>query len=130
MQRLLGVNTSESRLIYRLFQNRITLPENTIRWNWQPGDLAIWDNRATQHYAVADYGTQRRRMHRITLAGDIPIGVTGERSHIICGNASEYSVIDRPHQTVARHDRHPAHIPRTPKNFGEQRFSRRLRSSR
>ena len=96
MQRLLGVNTKESRLIYRLFQDRITLPENTIRWNWQPGDLAIWDNRATQHYAVADYGTQRRRMHRITLAGDIPIGVTGERSHIICGDASEYSVITDP----------------------------------
>ncbi len=101
VQRLLGVNTSESRLIYRLFQDRITMPENTIRWNWQPGDLAIWDNRATQHYAVADYGTQRRRMHRITLAGDIPISVTGERSRIICGDASEYSVIDRPHRTVA-----------------------------
>jgi len=101
VQRFLGVNDSESRLLYRLFQDRITMPENTIRWNWQPGDLAIWDNRATQHYAVADYGNQRRRMHRITLAGDIPVSVTGECSRIICGDASEYSIIDRPHQTVA-----------------------------
>ena len=96
-----AVLLSESRLLYRLFQDRITKPENTIRWNWQLGDLAIWDNRATQHYAVADYGTQRRRMHRITLAGDVPVSVTGECSRIICGDASEYSIIDKPHQTVA-----------------------------
>ena len=101
VQRLLGVNNNESRLLYRLFQDRITVPENTIRWNWQPGDLAIWDNRATQHYAVADYGTQRRRMHRVTLAGDIPISVSGERSHIVQGDASAYSVIDKPHRAVA-----------------------------
>jgi taurine dioxygenase len=40
--------------------------ENTIRWNWVPGDLAIWDNRATQHYAVADYDDQYRRLNRVT----------------------------------------------------------------
>jgi alpha-ketoglutarate-dependent sulfate ester dioxygenase len=97
VRQLLDVNSSESRVLYRLFQDRITVPENTIRWDWQPGDLAIWDNRATQHYAVADYGTQRRRMHRVTLAGDIPISVTGQHSRIIHGDASEYSIIDEPH---------------------------------
>jgi alpha-ketoglutarate-dependent sulfate ester dioxygenase len=40
-------------------------------------------------------------MHRITLAGDIPISVTGERSRIIQGDASEYSILDEPHQIVA-----------------------------
>jgi alpha-ketoglutarate-dependent sulfate ester dioxygenase len=97
VQQLLDGSSGESRGLYRLFQDRITLPENTIRWNWQPGDLAIWDNRATQHYAVADYGTQRRRMHRVTLAGDIPVSVTGEHSRVIRGDASEYSIIDEPH---------------------------------
>ena len=101
VQHLLGVNQAESQVLYRLFQDRITKPENTIRWNWQPGDLAIWDNRATQHYAVADYGTQHRRMHRITLAGDIPVAVSGEHSHTLCGDASHYSVIDTPARTVA-----------------------------
>ena len=39
----------------------ITKLENTIRWTWQEGDVAIWDNRATQHYAVADFGNETRR---------------------------------------------------------------------
>lgn len=100
VQHLVGVNRSESKVLYRLFQDRITVPENTIRWDWQKGDLAIWDNRATQHYAVADYGTQHRRMHRITLAGDIPLSVTGECSRVLCGDASQYSVIDEPRHAL------------------------------
>ena len=101
VQRILGVNQSESQMLYRLFQERITVPENTIRWNWQPGDLAIWDNRATQHYAVADYGTQHRRMHRVTLAGGIPVSVAGQRSQAISGDASAYSIVDQIHPAVA-----------------------------
>ena len=50
-----GLNTAESIALFKLLQNRVTELENTIRWTWQPGDVAIWDNRATQHYAVADF---------------------------------------------------------------------------
>jgi len=39
-----------------LFQRHVTRLENTVRWRWAPGDVAIWDNRATQHYAIDDYG--------------------------------------------------------------------------
>jgi alpha-ketoglutarate-dependent taurine dioxygenase len=46
-------------------------PEFTCRFAWRPGSLAIWDNRCTQHHAIADYN-ERRRMHRITIAGDEP----------------------------------------------------------
>ncbi|RXZ45420.1 taurine dioxygenase [Crenobacter cavernae] len=47
-------------------------PEFTLRWRWKPHDLAFWDNRVTQHYAVADYLPARRIMHRATILGDRP----------------------------------------------------------
>ncbi|WP_263145837.1 taurine dioxygenase [Pseudomonas sp. RIT-PI-AD] len=47
-------------------------PEFTVRWRWKANDLAFWDNRITQHYAVDDYRPQRRVMHRATILGDRP----------------------------------------------------------
>ena len=44
-------------------------PEFTVRWSWSPGDLAIWDNRCTRHYAIGDYDDERV-MHRVTVLGD------------------------------------------------------------
>jgi taurine dioxygenase len=69
-------------------QRRITVPENTIRWTWAAGDVAMWDNRATQHRAVDDYDDQRRVMHRVTLAGDVPVDVYGRTSRAV-GDALE-----------------------------------------
>lgn len=66
-----------------LLQRRITLTENTVRWDWQPGDVAMWDNRATQHRAVDDYDGQHRLMHRVTLTGDVPVDVHGAPSRVI-----------------------------------------------
>jgi taurine dioxygenase len=95
VKRFVGIGSTESAAIFNLLQTRITKLENTIRWNWQPGDLAIWDNRATQHYAVSDYDDQFRMLNRVTLAGDIPVGVDGQRSRVVAGDASQYSdVVD------------------------------------
>jgi alkyl sulfatase len=80
VRQLVGLDSHESATLIDLLQRRITQPENTIRWNWQAGDVAIWDNRATQHRAVDDYDNQRRLMHRVTLAGDVPVSVHGEHS--------------------------------------------------
>jgi taurine dioxygenase len=80
---LLGLDSHESHALLELLQRRITMPENTIRWNWVPGDVAMWDNRATQHRAVDDYDDQRRVMHRVTLAGDVPVDVYGQRSRAV-----------------------------------------------
>jgi taurine dioxygenase len=50
-----------------------TRPEFTVRWRWQANDIAFWDNRITQHYAVDDYRPNRRVMHRATIVGDTPV---------------------------------------------------------
>jgi alkyl sulfatase len=90
VKRILGVSGSDSRYLFELFQRHVTRLENTVRWRWAPGDLAIWDNRATQHYAIDDYGDLPRRMHRVTVAGDVPVGVDGRRSAAVRGESTAY----------------------------------------
>jgi len=48
-------------------------PEFQCRWRWQTCDVAVWDNRATHHYAIADYGDAPRTIHRVTLEGEAPV---------------------------------------------------------
>ena len=48
------------------------IPEYQVRWRWQPDCVAIWDNRATQHYAVMDYPPSHRKMERAGIKGDAP----------------------------------------------------------
>jgi alpha-ketoglutarate-dependent sulfate ester dioxygenase len=79
-QRFVGYSKSDGQKLFELFQSHVTAPENTVRWRWQTGDVAIWDNRATQHIAVNDYGDQRRVVRRATVDGDVPISVDGRRS--------------------------------------------------
>lgn len=45
--------------------------------------MAIWDNRATQHYAVDDYVDQRRVMRRVTIASDVPVSLDGRASRAL-----------------------------------------------
>jgi alpha-ketoglutarate-dependent sulfate ester dioxygenase len=85
VRNFIGLDSHESQVLLELLQRRVTLPENTIRWSWEPGDVAIWDNRATQHRAIDDYDGQHRLMHRVTLMGDVPVNVHGERSRVISG---------------------------------------------
>jgi alkyl sulfatase len=96
IKQFVGLGPTESATLFNLLQARVTKLENTIRWSWQPGDLAIWDNRATQHYAVADYDDQYRRLSRVTLAGDIPEDIQGQRSRVVVGDASQYSDVVSP----------------------------------
>jgi len=63
---------AESEAILKLLFAHAARPEFTIRWRWQENDVAMWDNRVTQHYAVDDYRPQRRVMHRATILGDVP----------------------------------------------------------
>src|SRR2546429_331397 len=63
--------------LFDLFQSHITAPDNTVRWCWKEGDVAIWENRATQHDAVNDYGDQQLVVHRTTIDGHAPFSVEG-----------------------------------------------------
>ncbi|AJE45843.1 TauD/TfdA dioxygenase family protein [Celeribacter indicus] len=80
VQRISGLSRADGQKIYEIFQEHITAPEHTVRWQWQPNDVAIWDNRATQHVAVNDYGDAHRVVRRVTIDGDIPVGVDGRES--------------------------------------------------
>jgi taurine dioxygenase len=85
-----GFSPQASRDLIRILQDYVTRPEQTVRWHWRTGDLAIWDNRATQHYAIFDYGTDHRRGERVTVAGPVPVGVDGRPSVPIKGEATAY----------------------------------------
>jgi taurine dioxygenase len=70
--RFAGMTEEESSpLLQYLFQHS-TRPEFTCRFRWRPGSLALWDNRCTMHNPINDYHGSTRRMHRISLAGDVP----------------------------------------------------------
>jgi alpha-ketoglutarate-dependent taurine dioxygenase len=87
---LIGLSKTESRDILRLLQHYVTRPENTLRHKWQVGDIVVWDNRSTQHYAADDYGDLARKLHRVTVAGDVPVGVDGEKSRILEGDEATH----------------------------------------
>ncbi|MDF8265029.1 TauD/TfdA dioxygenase family protein [Luteipulveratus flavus] len=89
--RLKGLSTSESRDIIRLLQAYVTRPENVVRVTWEPDQLVLFDNRITQHYAPDNYDRTPRRLHRVTVAGDVPVSVSGERSTSLTGDASHYT---------------------------------------
>jgi len=70
--RIVDLAEKESATLLDFLFRHITKPEFQVRWRWQENDIALWDNRVTQHYANADYLPQRRIMHRATILGDKP----------------------------------------------------------
>ncbi|RLL61884.1 TauD/TfdA dioxygenase family protein [Paenirhodobacter hankyongi] len=114
VRRIPGLSRADTRHIHGLFQGFITAPENTVRWRWQAGDVVICDNRATQHVDVDDYGEALRILRRVTVDGDIPVGVDGRKSIAIAGPDPDRSSLAPPdhpddgatgcevHRTIAR----------------------------
>lgn len=94
--RIVGLSSTESKDIIRLLQAYVTRPENIVRVNWEPNQLVLFDNRITQHYAPDNYDGQPRKLNRVTIAGDIPVGVDGKASQALHGDSSTYSVVAPP----------------------------------
>ncbi len=67
--RIEGISERESEMLLRFLFEWVRSPEFHVRFTWQPGDVVLWDNLATQHFAVPDY-TERRVMHRVQTEGD------------------------------------------------------------
>ncbi len=62
----------ESRPLIDFLMQHSIRPEFTCRFRWEAGSLAFWDNRCTMHFAINDYPSETRVMHRITICGDTP----------------------------------------------------------
>jgi alpha-ketoglutarate-dependent sulfate ester dioxygenase len=80
LQKLVGYSQNDAARLIAILQSHVVRLENTVRWRWSEGDVVIWDNRATQHYAIDDYGAQPRVVRRVTIAGDVPVSIDGRRS--------------------------------------------------
>jgi taurine dioxygenase len=76
-KRIVGMSEWESTAILQMLYHLPEIPEYQYRVQWRPNMVVIWDNRSTQHYATRDYLPHRRRMERVTIKGDRPIGVNG-----------------------------------------------------
>jgi len=70
--RFSDMSAEESAPLLNYLFTHMVRPEFTCRFRWEPGSIALWDNRCTQHNPVNDYHGFRRVMHRVTLAGDVP----------------------------------------------------------
>jgi len=88
--RLVGLSLDDSRHLQRLFQEHVARPENTVRWRWSAGDVAVWDNRATQHRAIDDYGDAPRLLHRVSVEGEVPVSVDGRKSRPLTGGDHDW----------------------------------------
>ncbi len=87
LQEIEGLTPSESQALLELLWEHVVRPEFTVRFKWQPGDVAMWDNRSTAHLAPNDIFQSDfdRQLYRITLVGDEPKGTDGRTSRAIAG---------------------------------------------
>ncbi len=71
-RKFIGWRNEESQSLLDYLYRHSTRMEFQARHHWQPGDLAMWDNRCLLHYAVHDHGDDPRRIHRVQVAGPVP----------------------------------------------------------
>ena len=82
-----GMSPAESQSMLEFLWEHTVRPEFTVRFKWEPGDIAMWDNRSTSHLAPQDIFQSDfdRQLYRITLVGDVPVGIDGKESTSLQG---------------------------------------------
>ncbi|MGW5478647.1 TauD/TfdA dioxygenase family protein [Streptomyces sp. NPDC004008] len=87
VEQIRGLSRAESAHVLQMLLEQATRPEYTVRFRWEPGSVAFWDNRATIHLAPGDLVTPEhpRIMHRVMLAGEVPVGPDGRPSEPVTG---------------------------------------------
>jgi taurine dioxygenase len=87
VEQIVGLSRAESAAVLDMLLDQATRPEYTVRFRWEPGSVAFWDNRATIHLAPGDNAHLGfpRTMHRVMLAGDVPVGADGKPSEPVTG---------------------------------------------
>ncbi|MGW4198304.1 TauD/TfdA dioxygenase family protein [Streptomyces sp. NPDC005004] len=87
VEQIEDVSRPESAALLQMLMEQVVRPEYTVRFRWEPGSVAFWDNRATVHLAPSDNAhlDHPRIMHRVMLAGDVPVGVDGRPSEALTG---------------------------------------------
>jgi len=87
LKSVVGLHPRESENLLELLWEHAVRQEYTVRFKWRAGDIAMWDNRATAHLAPTDiFETDHdRQLYRITLVGDVPVGVDGKESRSLQG---------------------------------------------
>lgn len=85
--RIMGLSRMESRHLLDMLFEHMTSAEYTVRFRWEPGSIAFWDNRTTAHVAPTDFAHMdvERVMHRVTILGDTPVGPDGFTSQLAGG---------------------------------------------
>ena len=84
---IVDVSPHERRRLLGLFYEELARPEYTVRFKWEPGSIAFWDNRSTVHLAPSDLTLEHdRRLYRVTLVGDVPAGPDGRPSVALDGD--------------------------------------------
>jgi taurine dioxygenase len=88
LKSIVGMSPRESQVLLELLWEHIVRPEFTVRFRWEPGSVAFWDNRATAHLAPRDIFDSEfdRQFYRVTLVGDVPVGVDGKPSRPLEGD--------------------------------------------
>jgi taurine dioxygenase len=88
LKSIVGLTPRESQQLLELLWEHAVRPEFTVRFKWEPGSVAFWDNRSTAHLAPTDIFDVDfdRQFYRITLLGDIPVGVDGAPSTALEGD--------------------------------------------
>lgn len=83
MRQISGMDPFESQLLLNLLRSKLSDPNLQVRWHWRPGDVAMWDERCTNHRANSDHAPGHRLVRRCLVGADVPVGPRGPGGQLL-----------------------------------------------